>query len=112
MPEREVKLGASPSFRLPALDDVADAVVDPQPERSISATYFDTDDLRLMRWGVSLRYRTNDGWTVKLPQGRDGRMLVRDELIFEGDPGRPPDEAVDLVSAFTRGAALSPQVRL
>jgi len=112
VPEREVKLAAAPSFRLPALDDVAGGVVDAQPARSLTATYFDTDDLRLTRWGVSLRYRTNDGWTVKLPQGREGQMLVRDEIVFEGDPDRTPEEAVDLVSAFARGAALRPQVRL
>jgi CHAD domain-containing protein len=32
--------------------------------------------------------------------------------VFAGDPRRPPPEAVDLVSAFFRTAALRPQVRL
>jgi CHAD domain-containing protein len=113
VPEREVKLGAPPSFRLPTLEQVADGVhADPKPAIRVSATYYDTDDLRLTRWGVSLRYRTSDGWTVKLPDRGDRRMLVREELMFEGDPHRPPTEAVDVVRAFARTAALRPQVRL
>jgi CHAD domain-containing protein len=111
--EREVKLGAAPSFRLPALDRVAEGVdAEPKAALRMSATYLDTDDLRLTRWGVSFRHRTSDGWTVKLPQTSDGTMLVREELVFQGDPRRPPTAAVDLVSAFIRTAALRPQVRL
>ena len=113
MAEREVKLGAAPSFRMPALEQVADGVVaDEKPPLRVSATYLDTDDLRLTGWGVSLRHRTSDGWTVKLPQAREGKMLVREELVFPGDVRRPPAEAVDLVSAFVRTAPLRPQVRL
>jgi CHAD domain-containing protein len=111
--EREVKLGAAPSYRLPELADVsADLSVESFPGRKVSATYFDTDDLRLTRWGVSLRHRTSDGWTVKLPQTSDGTMLVREEVAFPGDPRRPPADAVDLVRAFVRTASLRPQVRL
>ena len=113
MAEREVKLGAAPSFRMPALEQVADGVVaDEKPALRVSATYFDTDDLRLTGWGVSLRHRTSDGWTVKLPQAREGALLVREELLFPGDVRRPPAEALDLVSAFVRTAPLRPQVRL
>jgi CHAD domain-containing protein len=111
--EREVKLGAAPSFHVPDLTDVAEGVdAEAQPELRVSATYFDTDDLRLTRWGVSLRYRTSDGWTVKLPETSDGDMLVRDEVAFDGDPRRPPKGAVDLVRAFIRNAPLRSQVRL
>ena len=91
--ELEVKLGAAPSFRLPALERVADGVVEEtEPARRVSATYLDTEDLRLTRWGVSLRHRTSDGWTVKLPRTSDGTMLVREEYLFAGDSlgVRPP----------------------
>ena len=111
--ELEVKLGAGPSFRLPALEGVAEGVsAETETARQVSATYLDTDDLRLTRWGVSLRHRTSDGWTVKLPQTSDGRMLVREEYLFAGASRRPPAEAVDLVRAFVRNATLRPQVRL
>ncbi len=113
MIEREVKLAATPSFRLPTLASAADGFeVEAEPARRVSATYLDTDDLRLTRWGVSLRYRTNDGWTVKLPQASDGSVLMRNELVFAGDSRRPPAEAVDLVRAFVRTAPLRPQARL
>jgi CHAD domain-containing protein len=113
MLEREVKLGAASSFRLPALSGIVEGVdAEAKPELQLSATYFDTDDLRLTRWGVSLRYRSNDGWTVKLPHTGDRKALVRDELMLSGDAGRLPAEAVDLVSSFVRAAPLRPQVRL
>ena len=86
--------------------------VDERPPLQLSATYLDSDDLRLTRWDVSLRHRSNDGWTVKLPGEGDGAALVRDEFVFGGEAGRPPAEAVDLVRAFVRTAALRPHVRL
>jgi CHAD domain-containing protein len=111
--EREVKLGADPSFRLPTLEGAADGMgAEAKPALRVSSTYFDTDDLRLTRWGVSLRFRTNDGWTVKLPQASEGAALVREELVFPGTTRRLPPEAVDLVRAFVRRADLRPQVRL
>jgi CHAD domain-containing protein len=111
--ELEIKLGATPWFRLPELEGVAEGVfAEAEPARRVSATYLDTDDLRLTRWGVSLRHRSSDGWTVKLPRTSDGTMLVREEYLFAGDSRRPPTEAVDLVRAFVRNATLQPQVRL
>jgi CHAD domain-containing protein len=111
--EREIKLGAAMSFRLPALDGIVEGVdVTPGPAHRVSATYLDTDDLRLTRWGVSLRHRSSDGWTLKLPKASTGTLLVREELVFGGDRRRPPAEAVDLVRAFVRTATLRPQVRL
>jgi len=111
--EREVKLAAAPSFRMPSLDGLGDGVdlVPKEPER-LSTTYLDTDDLRLARWGVNLRHRLGEGWTVKLPAERDGTLLVRPELVFPGNGRRPPAAAVDLVRAFIRSAELRPQTRL
>jgi len=111
--ERELKLSAPPSLRLPPLGGIADGIsaVARDPIRLL-ATYLDTDDLRLARAGVSLRHRTGEGWTVKLPAGSDGELLVRTELVFPGDVRRPAPEAVDLVRAYARSAALAPQARL
>ena len=98
---------------MPPLDGVAEGVnAEVDPARRVSATYLDTDDLRLTRWGVSLRHRTSDGWTVKLPQPSQGMLLVREELVFAGDARRLPPEALDLVRAYVRTATLRPQVRL
>lgn len=108
-----MKLGAAPSFRLPDLDglDVGVGAVEHEPVR-LSTTYFDSGDLRLARWGVSLRHRIGQGWTLKLPTDETGDLLVREELEFPGSGRVPPRPVVDLVRAYTRTAPLSPQIRL
>jgi len=112
--EREVKLGASPTFRMPPLDDLGDDVlVIPHDPARLETVYFDTGDLRLARWGISLRHREGQGWTVKLPSDDDGVMLSRGEFAFSGeDPSVPSSEAIDLIRAYVRTAPLSPVVRL
>jgi CHAD domain-containing protein len=111
--ERELKLAAAPSFRMPDLDGLADGVTAAQhePER-LSTTYLDTDDLRLARWGLSFRHRAGQGWTVKLPPEDNGTLLARREITFAGSSRRPPAEAADLVRAFTRSEELRPQSKL
>ena len=65
--EREVKLGAGPAFHLPDLNGVVDGVTVTAPEAMrLETVYYDTPDLRLARWGVSLRHRAGEGWTLKL----------------------------------------------
>jgi CHAD domain-containing protein len=111
--EREAKLAAPPWFELPRLGGPEDAfVAEPQAARRLRTTYYDTADLRLARWGASLRFRPGEGWTVKLPEGQDGALLVRAEHVFPGDGRRPPAEAVALVRAFVRTGRLSPVVRM
>jgi CHAD domain-containing protein len=107
--ERELKLVVEPSFEVPPLDDaVPGAVLDPPRVGSNHDIYHDTDDLRLVRWGVTLRWRDGTGWTVKLPNPRTGAALDRDEIVVAGEAGSPPPEARDLVASFTRGAPLIP----
>lgn len=111
--ERELKLAAAPSFRMPSLDGIAAGVTPSRQEAErLSTTYLDTDDLRLARWGASFRHRVGEGWTVKLPPQGGGALLVRSELTFEGNGRRPPAEAVDLVRAFVRTGDLRPQTSL
>ena len=113
MQEREAKLAAPPGFELPELggpDD--DFQAEPLPERRLQTTYYDTPDLRLARWGASLRYRPGEGWTVKLPEGRNGALLVRAEHVFSGDGRKLPAEAVALVRAFVRTGRLAPAARM
>jgi CHAD domain-containing protein len=81
------------------------------PERN-DTTYYDTSDLRLARWGASLRHRPGEGWTVKLPAARAAPFLERPEIVFEGGDGSPPPAAVELVSGFVRTEELHESVRM
>jgi CHAD domain-containing protein len=110
--ERELKLGAPPSFRLPTFEDLDGIVPVARESERLRTLYLDTDQLALTRWGVSLRHREGEGWTLKLPSEDLGDLLVRTELTFEGDSRRPPAEATELVRAYVRTAPLEPQLRL
>ncbi len=112
--EREVKLAAPATGPLPTLSDpLAGVVAEPAGTRQLLACYFDTDDLRLTRAGASLRHRDDEGWAVKLPKGVAGSgRLDRATYAFAGEPGAPPADAIDLVQAWTRRAAVGPVARL
>ena len=119
MLEREVKLGAGPAFHLPDLNGVVDGVTVSPPEAvRLETVYYDTPDLRLARWGVSLRHRAGEGWTLKLPprhasgDGLNPALLERDELTFQGGAKKPPPGAVAVVRAYVRKAELIPVARL
>jgi len=109
--EREVKLGAPAGFALPDLAGAFEGVTSaPLPGRELRAVYYDTDDLRLARWGVTVRYRTGEGttWTVKLPEGAEGPALVRREVSCDGPADAIPPAALDLVRAYLRRETLRP----
>jgi CHAD domain-containing protein len=118
MLEREVKLGAGPAFHLPDLGGVIEGVaVGPSETVRLETVYFDTADLRLARWGVSLRHRAGEGWTLKLAAppstpGKPAAVLERDELTFEGGAKKPPEAALEVVRAYVRKAELVPVARL
>ena len=83
MREREAKLVVPRDFELPPARALAEGAVATQTEDVTQhAVYYDTPDLRLTRSGVSLRYRSDDGWTVKLPEARTESSLTRSELTF------------------------------
>ena len=101
------------SFELPDLHDaVAGASVGDIEVREISDVYYDTGDLRLARWGCTLRERAGEGWTVKIPRPSKGIVLDREEVVFRDDPGDPPAAALNLVSSLTRGAEVDVVARL
>src|SRR3989475_8695109 len=118
MLEREVKLGAGPAFHLPDLAGVIEGVAVAPPETvRMETVYYDTPDLRLARWGVSLRRRAGEGWTLKLAPppstpGKPGVVLERDELTFQGSATKPPEAALEVVRAYVRKAELVPVARL
>jgi CHAD domain-containing protein len=111
--EIETKYSFEGELTLPesmAADVGVDALVALDPLQ-LKAAYYDTDDLRLARHGVTLRYRTGDHvadrWTVKIPA-----TVGRDEVDFEAPARSVPEGARDLVRAFARGKALRRLVRL
>ena len=112
--EREARLIAPPQFQLPDLNGVAEDTVAAAPTRQrFEAVYYDTVDLRLARFGVTLHHRTGeDGlkWTLTLAEGAAGR--VGRELVFGGRPNKVPTEARDLVRAYTRSQPLKALARL
>ena len=114
--EREAKLQAPAGFRLPELGGDGLVATGMEPQRLVTV-YVDTPDLRIARWGSSLRHRQGEGqdkgWTVKLPSPTNGSQLVRTEVNFEGDDARKlPTAAADLLRAYVRGQELAPVARL
>jgi CHAD domain-containing protein len=79
---------------------------------ALTAVYFDTEDLRLIRSRRTLRRRrggSDAGWHLKLPAGDDSRTEVRLPL---GQHEDPPDELVALSRSAHRDAPLAPVVEL
>ena len=108
--EIERSFGPVPTdLELPDLVGVAGvAALGEAQETLLEATYVDTDDLRLVRAGITLRRRTggaDEGWHLKLPAG-EGRDEVHAPLGRRTD--HVPVALRRLVLARTRGAALAP----
>ncbi len=102
--ERELKLSAERGFRLPALPG------EPLEPRVFTSTYYDTLDYGLAEAGVTLRRRVERGrgvWQLKLPRG-----IARLELEAPGGPSGPPEQMLELLTAYLRGRALEPIAKL
>jgi CHAD domain-containing protein len=116
--EREAKVSVFPGFRLPDLRQDVPWVVTGEPTHQVlDARYLDADDLRLIRLGITFRYRTGeDGtsgrWTLKLPVPSEGLAADRFEMeeVGEGDP--PPAHLAQVLRGVLRGAPLVPVARL
>jgi CHAD domain-containing protein len=84
----------------------------PPEEFALSAVYYDTADLRLLRSRLTLRRRRgggDEGWHLKLPAGTDSRDEVHVPL---GRYRKPPARLVALTRAAHRDAPLAPVVEL
>lgn len=79
--ETEAKYDAPAGAALPRLDDLPQVAGTSGPgEEQLEAEYYDTDDLRLIRAGITLRRRRGGddaGWHLKLPLGADTRREIR-----------------------------------
>jgi len=109
--ETERKYEAAPGASLPDLGDLPEVAAVAGPEEQVlQAKYFDTDDLRLIRRGVTLRRRqggSDPGWHLKLPVGGGSRREIQLPL-GRSAAQQVPAELADLVRASARGAALRP----
>jgi inorganic triphosphatase YgiF len=112
--ETERKYDVDAGFVVPDLAGSGGAVrMTPPDVQHLAATYFDTDDLRLIGSHITLRRRTGGddaGWHIKLPVGGDTRREVHFPL---GQPGRTvPGEIAAEVARWSGGAPLRPVARL
>ena len=82
--EIEQKYEADADFALPDLSRLGGRTKSARPQRYyLSATYFDTEELDLIRNRITLRRRvggTDEGWHLKLPVRKDTRQEVRAPL--------------------------------
>ena len=113
--EIERKLRVHALFQLPDLHELPDLHIEQKPAQTLDATYFDTADLALFRWGITLRRRTGGsdaGWHVKFPV-RGADASARDELRLPlGTAEHVPAHLVDIVSPLLLGHSLQPVVSL
>ena len=88
----------------------------PPAQFDLSAVYYDTTDLRLIRSRLTLRRRrggSDAGWHLKLPAGGASDSGDRDEVRLPlGRYRKPPAELVALSRAAHRNAALAPVAEL
>ncbi|MET9736306.1 CYTH and CHAD domain-containing protein [Streptomyces sp. NPDC006458] len=110
--ERKYEVPSSEDISwLPELErlDGVTRVADSHSEE-LDAVYYDTEDLRLLGSSVTLRRRSGGsdaGWHLKLPLPGDSREEVR-SAPTEDIPGA----LLDLTLSRTRGAELTPVVRM
>ncbi|MDA2805212.1 CYTH and CHAD domain-containing protein [Nocardiopsis suaedae] len=110
--EIETTFEVGAGFSLPRPADLAPGGVDERAHR-LTATYFDTGDLRLAARGITLRRRLGGpdaGWHLKIPWGRDGK---REFHAPQGSHAvRIPARLVRLAASAARGAPLAPVARI
>ena len=109
--ETEWKYEAPPGATLPDFTDLPQVAAQTAPEKqTLRAVYHDTEDLRLIRAGITLRRRTGGqdaGWHLKLPDSSGSRLEI--QLPARRDL---PAELSDLVRVWTRGLPLKPVARI
>ena len=108
--EKERKYEARPGAVVPPMVDLPRVAAESgEDEQVLDAEYYDTDDLRLVRAGITLRRRTGGsdaGWHLKLPAGPESRREIQVPLGRAGR--RVPEQLAALVRVHTRGETLRP----
>lgn len=106
--EVEVKMRVTSEFDCtPYLDDLPGTTLMGPDTAQLSATYYDTEELTLLRWGITLRRReggNDSGWHMKLPV-TDYQDGAREELhlpLTEGAPGEVPPKFIAMIAPLLR----------
>ena len=91
--------------------DTGIARVDRHAPVEVVSEYHDTEELRLIRWGVTLRRRSggnHEGWRLTLPSdGEPGSRPDQMDLPLDaGGPGQVPPEMADVITALIRRSPL------
>ena len=109
--ETEQKYDAGADFVLPRLDGLPELggrrAADPK-RTYLSATYFDTEGLDLIKHRITLRRRVggdDEGWHLKLPVRQDTRQELHAPL---DDSGQVPARLAARVEDITAGQSLRP----
>jgi len=134
--ETEQKYEVEGDVDLPSFAGLPRVATVSEPEReTLTAEYYDTDDLRLLKAGITLRRReggSDEGWHLKLPDAAAGAAertagaARRREIrltLDQGDRDRidrrrkgggdpVPAELARLVRAHARDASLRPVARI
>jgi inorganic triphosphatase YgiF len=109
--ETEQKYDAAADFILPDLSGLEGRTKATGRQRYyLSATYWDTEELDLIRNRITLRRRVggpDEGWHLKLPVRTDTRQEIRTPLS-EGDTGTVPARLAAQVEDITAGRRLHP----
>jgi len=112
--ETEIKYEAAAGVTLPSFAELPQvARTEGAEQEQLDADYFDTDDLRLIRAGITLRRRQGGhdaGWHLKVPAGGNTRREIR--LPLGRSRQRVPEELARLVRVHTRGKDLRPVARI
>jgi CHAD domain-containing protein len=116
----ELKFAVGPAFVLPDLTGAGTvARMFALPSHDVRATYWDTVDRRLARWGITLRHRSSDGdrpsWALSLPAAATAGInpdTARSEVEADGPPDAVPQLLADLVTAHARSHPLTAAVGL
>jgi inorganic triphosphatase YgiF len=113
--ETEQKYDADTDFVLPDLGRLGGSARSPLPRRYyLSATYFDTDDLDLIKNRITLRRRiggADEGWHLKRPTRKKDTRQELHVPLGEGtaaDPGSVPALLAAQVEDITAGQRLRP----
>jgi inorganic triphosphatase YgiF len=109
--ETEQKYDAAADFVLPDLSGLEGRTKATGRQRYfLSATYFDTEELDLIKNRITLRRRVggpDEGWHLKLPVRKDTRQEIRLPLSA-GEAGNVPAELAAQVQDVIAGRPLHP----